>query len=660
MDPNRQRFSASAKLALAIWLALFATLAVSFLFWRLDYIRPHATWAVASLLLIGLPLVGLLATTSWRLVRGPRRGAAAGWLLLGLTPLVWVGSYMTDLGLRSSVREPIAFGAPVRTIMVWASSVMDLEARLRYPRRTYGRHAILLDRGETPEAARLVDQMDSHIEAMATLLGQPVPDCEFPWVRGSLVGQDGKAVGLWAMCGDRTSPAVLTYLDRHEVAHTLITALAGTDHYPPFLLIEGWAESQSLDRDQMLLTLRDNRQMGELYSLEELVNDKWYFTGDGPVYWQGGPLVTYLMEHYGPERFFDLYRGVHPRTFYADCERILGDSWETVESEFWAWLEREVERIEKEQTAADGWPRTRVILGDAVDKEDWQELIDGYLAKFPVQWPPLPSDIAVGVVARTKTSGERQGPGIMSEYAATTNMLSDDGSLWLEEVNSQGSATFYHLTPERSVILYRSIDSPTTHGGDEKATRVRRRAEDTFNSLMYLTDPGNYLPLREPHHRPGICTIHEVTRPASDGSGPWKIAYSWRAPGQEVQRLEIELDPAVDWRVVRFDYSSPTGNPALVTRELGYQKLGETIVPSHARVHSQYRGGALYTEEQTWSPLSDEEQEALKDRVERAVRMEPVSHESPIVWMRRLLMAAVVGCPVVGAVLVGVRRTGSV
>ena len=85
--------------------------------------------------------------------------------------------------------------------------------------------------------------MDSHLQAMAQLLGQPVPDYKFPWVRGSLFGLNSRAVVLWALCGDVDNPAELTHLDYHEMAHTLITTLAGTDHVPPFVLIEGWAES---------------------------------------------------------------------------------------------------------------------------------------------------------------------------------------------------------------------------------------------------------------------------------------------------------------------------------------------------------------------------------------------------------------------------------
>lgn len=649
-----------AKLTLAIWLALLATLAISFLFWRIDYIRPHAGWAAASLLLMGVPLLGLLATSSWRLVRGPRRAAAAGWLLLGLTPLVWIGTYMTDLGLRQSVREPVALGAPVRTIMVWASSVMDLEARIRYPRWTRGRHAILLDRGETPEARRLVAEMDAHIEAMASLLGQPVPDSELPWVRGSLAGRSGIAVGLWALCGDETAPAEVTYLDRHEVAHTLITALAGADHYPPFLLIEGWAESQSLDHDLMITTLRDNRLMGDCYSLEELVDDRWYYTGNGPVYWQGGPLVIYLMEHYGPEKFFELYRGVHPRTFHADCERILGDSWERVESDFWEWFDLEVKRVEQEGHGADDIPPTRVILGEGASERDWKDLVDSYRTALPDLWPALPSEIAVGVVIAETATGRRDG--LDGEERYTTSLLSQQGSLWFEVVGYQGQTSHGMATPSQSAALNGTSESSTLHGwveGPESAERVRRLGANAYNSLLTSTDPAVYLPLRPTSHRPGTYTIHELVRPETDGEGPWKVVYSWRAPGREVQRAEIELDPAVGWRIVRFTLSSPTGNPKSQVKEVDYQSLGETILPAHVKAHTAYRWGYAYLEQQTWRPLTPEEQQALKRRVEESVQRGPEDDGLFPAKIRWLLMVAVVGCPLLGVLLIGVRRRSS-
>jgi hypothetical protein len=655
---SKTNFSAAAKLTLTVWLALFATLAVSFLFWRIDYIRPHAAWAVVSLGVIGVPLIGLLIAAGWRLINGPRRGAALGWLLVGVTPLVWMGTYMTDLGLRQSVREPIAFGAPVRTIMVWASSVMDFEARIHYPRWTYGRYAILLDRGETPEASRLVAEMDTHIESMATLLGQQVPHCKYPWVRGPLVGRSGIAVGLWALCDDPTAPGELTYLDRHEVAHTLITSLAGTDHYPPFLLIEGWAESQSLDHDQMISTLRDNRLMGECYSLEELVGERWYYTGSGPVYWQGGPLVNYLMEQYGPETFFELYRGVRPRTFSADCERILGDSWTKVESDFWEWFDREVKRVEQEGHGADGIPPTRVILGEGASEQDWQDLVDGYRTALPDLWPELPSEIAVGVVT-TETATGRCDVGDDGEERYTASLLSQQGSLWYEVVGYQGETSHGMATPSQSAVLNQTSGSPTLYGwveGPESAERVRRQGANAYNSLMTSTDPAVYLPLRQSSHRPGTYTIHELVRPETDGEGLWKVVYSWRAPGREVQRAEIELDPAVDWRIVRFRSSSPTGNPRSQVKEVEYQKLDEAILPARVKTHTEYRWGYAYSEQQTWQPLTPEEQQALKRRVEESVQRGPEAQGPFLATIRRLLMAAAAGWPLLGVILIGIRR----
>ncbi len=252
----------AARFSLYLWLAVALSVLASFLFWRMGYVRPHATWAILSLATIGISLAGLVIVVLCRLVRGKGRLRAVGWLLIGLTPLVWSGAYLTDLSIRADTREAVAFSTPVRVVATWVSSVMDAEARWKYPRWVYGQHTVLLDQGETPNAEGLVDEMDEHIRSMAKLLGQPVPKSEFPWVRGSLVGQNRRAILSWALCGQEDNPAELTYLDRHEVAHTLITLMGSVDQYPPCVLIEGWAESQSVDRSKMIRALSERHQDG--------------------------------------------------------------------------------------------------------------------------------------------------------------------------------------------------------------------------------------------------------------------------------------------------------------------------------------------------------------------------------------------------------------
>ena len=88
----------------------------------------------------------------------------------------------------------------VRVAAVWGSSIFDVQAWWRYPSWTRGRHAVLIDDGRSPSPEKLAAEMDRHIQAMADLLGQPVPNKEFPWVRGSLFGFNGRALFLWAIC----------------------------------------------------------------------------------------------------------------------------------------------------------------------------------------------------------------------------------------------------------------------------------------------------------------------------------------------------------------------------------------------------------------------------------------------------------------------------
>jgi hypothetical protein len=170
------------------------------------------------------------------------------------------------------------------------------------------------------------------------------------------------------------------------MAHVAITALGSVDQDPPMVSCEGWAESQSKVRTDLILMLARMRAYEVTYSLQELVGPDWYGRSSGPVYDHGGPLVVYLMEHYGPEKFLSLYHGVRQATFAADCERILGESWPTVEQDFWKWLPQEATRLASEKRSKK--PRMEktakdVVLAKPVNERDWQAIVDGYRAAWP-------------------------------------------------------------------------------------------------------------------------------------------------------------------------------------------------------------------------------------------------------------------------------------
>ena len=233
------------RFAIATWVATAGLLAIFALFWRIAYAPPHAFWAIATTGAVVIAGTLTVVVGLWQFVKGPRRILTAAIVLLGTTPIIWFAMFVLALYLQTTTRAPTTYNTPVRIVGFWAESIGDVEARWRYPRWTYGQHVILLDDNRAPEPAKLVAQMDEHIEQMAARLHAQIPATKARWVRGSLLGMHGNAAISFAICDANQDSAELTSLDRHEMAHVLITALGSVDQDPPMLLCEGWAETQS-------------------------------------------------------------------------------------------------------------------------------------------------------------------------------------------------------------------------------------------------------------------------------------------------------------------------------------------------------------------------------------------------------------------------------
>ncbi|MCG8448727.1 MAG: sulfite exporter TauE/SafE family protein [Pirellulales bacterium] len=634
-------------LACCIWLTVLVSVAVSFLFWRIGYIRPHAAWAMSSLIAIVAPVLGLF----WHVARGPGRLRTLGWLLIGVTPLVWIGAYFTHLYITSKARQPIDLNTPLRIAATYGSAVFDIEARLRYSRWTHGKHAILMDAGQTPNAERLVTEMDAHIVAMAKLLGQPVPDYKYPCVRGSLFGRNREAVLLWALCGQPDDPDELTYLDRHELGHTLITTMGGPDQDPPFVLIEGWAESQSADRNYQITDLVKKRKNGQAYSLEELVGPDWYGTGDGPVYWQGGPLVHYLMEHYGPEKFLELYTGVRRPSFHADCQKILGDSWATVEENFWPWLEAEASEIAKQNPAPEEQPtpKAEVKFADGVDPADWQALVTQY-QNTKEQSDTLPKNLAfLAEVDRTVTD-EKMG---LTKQPAHFELwaIFKDKHLWIAENYSGYADQFLMIADRQSARLWKH-ESGVMRGsvkGSQGAQNVRLEAEDTMRLFRGFDNPANVLPLGKDSQLSGICLITRLERPEVDSDAPWNVSFEWQPEDDSpITKYQFTIDPSSNWLITHYimEYSNGT----ISTAEKEYQRLDGFLLPSKTsgrHFNSDNNNEVLV--EIRWRALTEQEQSKLQQHVERIVQAGPTP---PHQKLRSWLWVAVVGCPLIGGLLV--------
>jgi hypothetical protein len=634
---------------LAVWAGVFTSIAMAFCFWRFEYGRPHAAWAVLTIGLVVLPLIGLIGIGLWQIVRGPDRLRSLGWLCLGATPVVWLGGYFTELFILAESREPLRVNAWVRMTGAWSCCVLDLQARWKYPRRTPGEHVVLIDDGSTPDAEQLVRVMDVYLELMAAILHQPMPATELAWVRGSLVGQSGRAILAWALCAHGEPAAELTPLDKHEMAHTLITMMGDADQDPPFLLVEGWAESCSADRNLQITQLADMHEAKRTYSLEELVSPDWYGTGQGPVYWEGGPLAHFLLDRFGGEKFFELYHGVRQPTFHADCQRILGTSWDELEKEFWPWVKEEAQRIQEEFNATnpvvepDPSP-TELKFAKGVDLQNWNDLVSACRSARPEANQHLPKDLAVVIeLDRVNTDEEK---GLVDEHHHLELRVDFVGErFWATEKTSYGTEQVLLLTDDKSAVLRlgRRGGWQGRSGGIQYAADVRAEMMSTFHMFSMFDGADNWLvPLAKWWSKDQIV-LTECRRPAEGSGDPWTVTFEWQTesdPGK--LRYQLELQPALEWAITKSVSEKEGERRSTSTCE--YQRLGDKIVPLAAHTHFVGIRGELTTRSR-WRVLSDQERQELHNYVEQVVAAGPAR---PHQWLRMLLSTVVVLVPVLG------------
>ncbi len=361
---------------LVIWLAWLLNLLVLWSCHRWRVMHPHFFPFVALLLIqLGASLT-LLILTALRLWSGSDRAATLGWLLLGTTP-VWLFVAHFAYGASSMFMHHIALNTPVKMIGVGVASLADLMARVQYPYRHSGEHAVLITRESERPRDRLA-VMDQHIERMACILHRS-SDVKTHWIYGPIFGRPGWYLQGLSICDVAEGPwpalreGPLRYLDYHEAAHCAIERVCGADSQAPCVLVEGWAESQSgYEPDFLALRAWNRKQKNEVVALSDLTT-KQYAVGEWPAYEFGGALVEYLLHTYGGEKFFDLYANCRRATFDQDCKRILGASVDELEHKYWQYVEQRVKELGPQRNRLLG-----VELSDDVDRDAWIDFAKGY------------------------------------------------------------------------------------------------------------------------------------------------------------------------------------------------------------------------------------------------------------------------------------------
>ena len=130
-------------LAAAVWLTSLAFLGLLAGMMIVFAWHPHFLPVTIVLSLVIATGFALIIVAPWRVIRGPDRRRALACLLIGAAPLWFLaGFFLYGVALGTGRMEPHTLS--LRLLAPLGESLMDLEARLRYPQRTYGEKVVMI------------------------------------------------------------------------------------------------------------------------------------------------------------------------------------------------------------------------------------------------------------------------------------------------------------------------------------------------------------------------------------------------------------------------------------------------------------------------------------------------------------------------------------
>ncbi len=324
--------------------------------------------AVAAIVsTLGIVLLGV-----WRILVGPKRATALGLLIVGLIPTASIAGLIV-VGSRQYSRGHIAPTVPFVMFAMAGSSLGELEAANRYPRRLESPHLVMFHDDWVKDPKAELAEMERHVANLERMTRRPLR-AKIHWVRGPLLGQHAIAIGGLALGSDATP---ITAVDRHELAHAVIYQAMPAGFAPAMLMSEGWAESQSKNTGTLAEGALSVREMirnvcresdanldailkdwsdaegyrqfvgraradgpDRLSFLRELTSPYWFHRDKSLNYHIGGAFADYVVRTYGADQFVRLYLAAHPRKFDDACRAVLKHPLDIIEADFWRDLER--------------------------------------------------------------------------------------------------------------------------------------------------------------------------------------------------------------------------------------------------------------------------------------------------------------------------------
>jgi hypothetical protein len=329
---------------LAVWLAVTSILALILIQWRLEVLHPACIPFVLLVVVVVLAALTALSLAVWQLLRHGNRRTT--WLWAGMTVvplLLFAIPYETARRLWSERQVPHGWFGQIS--IVTAASLMEGQAAWFYPHR-HDTERLTMFYHELEHPQRDAEVMDRHVAYLAAKIGRPLRS-KIHWVRGSLIGQ-GNLSFFGLALGSTKSPVNWQQpdgnLDRHELAHAVITQQRPVTADPPMLLHEGWAESQSgVPRSNLVAACQQQHDHDPNLSVADLLGPKWYHRDSGPVYTYGGAFVDYLIRHFGAGKFVEVYNRCQMDTFEADFHAVYGEPLSRLETSFWQEINSSME-----------------------------------------------------------------------------------------------------------------------------------------------------------------------------------------------------------------------------------------------------------------------------------------------------------------------------
>ena len=584
---------------IAVWVTMLGSVGLYLLFVWMSVWRPHIAWWWLTAGLVVLSAVASLCLMIYQLFgRGRIRGI--GMFMISVVPLVWLVSFLWSTITVLDAREDLALSAPIRALGLWVGSYFELEARWRYPRVTEGKHAILFDDGAASNVEALVADMDKHIEQMAATLETPIPKVKARWVRGSLFGQTGRAVGAWAIGNKSENVDHLEYVDFHEVAHVTLTTMCPVSQDMPMLLCEGWAQTQSADMAKAILRLSKSKKNGNALTLNEIVS-QGYGRSTGPAYKYGGPLVMYLIEQFGGPMFVELYGGVRRKSFPQDVQRITGVSWDQLEEDFWAWLESRRQWAKKNtRETADA---SLFSFDHEQDNPLWQEILaSARMASTSIEVPKNAAFV------ETSTS---------PSWNSETSYVFENDCMWrISHQKGEPSVTEFQIaTPEASGYFVRK-GNDVIHDSSWSSPPYKNETRNTKSNLFGYSRLSRLMMIDldefEASGEDLKIQIHSI-QPQTD-SQLWKFCFtsSSGSSDENLQKIEALLDSDHFFDVVEMT-SQQNGSRRL--HKLETNSIKGTPIVTRWTTSGNEKGDFT----RTITALSAEDASQVKQEVEAAV-----------------------------------------